>query len=107
MPINHLIVVYYVSPSNTVQQLLLYTRYNLKLMQLRMQHYEDLYTKLDSREGIKMVYKLAKTRDRRTKDISDMPFINSLEGQILTVGSDIILRPIQSTYSMKMRCSSN
>ena len=38
--------------------------------------YEDLYTKLDSREGIKMVYKLAKTRDRRTKYISDMPFIN-------------------------------
>ena len=54
--------------------------------------YEDLYTKLDSREGIKMVYKLAKTRNRRTKDISDMPFINSLEGQILTVGSDIMLR---------------
>ena len=54
--------------------------------------YEDLYTKLDSREGIKMVYKLAKTRDRRSKDISDMPFINSLEGQILTVGSDIKLR---------------
>ena len=54
--------------------------------------YEDLYTKLDSREGIKMVYKLSKTRDRRTKDISDMPFINSLEGQILTVGSDIMLR---------------
>ena len=54
--------------------------------------YEDLYTKLDSREGIKMVYKLAKTRDRRTKDISDMPLINSLEGQILTVGSDIMLR---------------
>ena len=54
--------------------------------------YEDLYTKLDSREWINMVYELAKTRDRRTKDISDMPFINSLEGQILTVGSDIMLR---------------
>ena len=54
--------------------------------------YEDLYKKLDFREGIKMVYKLAKIRDRRTKDISEMPFINSLEGQILTVGSDIMLR---------------
>ena len=54
--------------------------------------YKDLYTKLDSREGIKIVYKLAKIRDRRTKDISDMTFINSLEGQILTVGSDIMLR---------------
>ena len=54
--------------------------------------YEDLYAKLDSREGIKMAYKLAKTRERRSKDISDMPFINSLEGQILTVESDIIQR---------------
>ena len=54
--------------------------------------YEDLYTELDSREGIKMVYKLVTTKYRRTKDISDMPFINSLEGQILTVGSDIMLR---------------
>ena len=54
--------------------------------------YEDLYTKLNSREGIKMLYKLAKTRYRRTKYISDMPFINSLAGQILTVGSDIMLR---------------
>ena len=43
--------------------------------------YEDLYAKLDSREGIKMVYTLAKTRERRSKDISDMPFINSLESQ--------------------------
>ena len=54
--------------------------------------YEDLYAKLDSQEGIKMVYKLAKTRERRSKDISDMTFINSLEGQILTVESDIIQR---------------
>ena len=60
--------------------------------------YEYLYTKLDSREGIKMVYKLAKTRDRRTKNISDMPFINRLEGQILTVGSDIMLRSMANLF---------
>ena len=33
---------------------------------------EDRYTKLDSREGINMVYKLAKTRDGRSTYISDM-----------------------------------
>ena len=54
--------------------------------------YEYIYAKLDSREGIQMVYKLAKTRERRSKDISDMPFINSLEGKILTVESDMIQR---------------
>ena len=49
-----------------------------------------------SREWIKMVYMIAKTRDRRSKDISDMPFINSLEGQILTVGIEIMLRWLKS-----------
>ena len=39
-----------------------------------------------------MVYKLDETRERRSNDISDMPSINSLEGQILTVESDIIQR---------------
>ena len=47
---------------------------------------------MNSRERIKMVYKLAKTRDRRSKYISDMPFFISLEGQILTEGGDIISR---------------
>ena len=59
---------------------------------VRIASYEDLHAKLDSRVGINMVYKLAKTRERRSKDISDMPFINSSEGQILTVESDIIQR---------------
>ena len=39
-----------------------------------------------------MVYRLAKTREKISKDFSYMPFINSLEGQILTVESDIIQR---------------
>ena len=52
--------------------------------------YEYLYAKLDYQEGKKMVYKLAKTRGRSSKDISDMPIINSLECKILTVESDII-----------------
>ena len=39
-----------------------------------------------------MVYKLAKIRDRRSTYISDMPSIISLEGQILTEGSDITSR---------------
>ncbi len=57
--------------------------------------YEYLYGKLDSRKRIKMVYRLAKTSGRRSKIniyISDMPFINSLGGQLLTVGGEIILR---------------
>ena len=62
--------------------------------------YEDFYAKLDSREGIRMVYKLANIRNRRSKDISDTPFINSLEGHILTVESEIIHRWLAYFYGL-------
>ncbi len=34
--------------------------------------YEELYARLDTREGAKIIYKLAKSRDRRSRDISDI-----------------------------------
>ena len=46
--------------------------------------YEDLYQKLDSKEGTNMIYNLAKTRHRRTKDISDNIYISDADGNILT-----------------------
>ena len=38
-------------------------------------YYEKLYTKLDTREGAKIIYKLAKSRDRRSRDISDISYV--------------------------------
>ena len=46
--------------------------------------YEDMYQKLDSREGTDMIYKLAKPRNTRTKDIRDSIYINDEDGNILT-----------------------
>ena len=46
--------------------------------------YEDLHQKLDSREGTYVIYKLDKTRNRRTNDISDSIYINDADGNILT-----------------------
>ena len=51
--------------------------------------YADFYARLDSREGIETAYMLAIPRDRRTKHISAMHFVNKLEGQMLTEGSDM------------------
>ena len=48
--------------------------------------YEELYTKLDTREGAKIIYKLAKSRDRRSRDISD---IADEHGTILTESAKI------------------
>ena len=42
--------------------------------------YEELYTKLDTREGAKIIYKLAKSRDRRSIDISDIAYVKDEDG---------------------------
>ena len=51
--------------------------------------YEKLYTKLDTREGAKLIYKLAKSRDRRSRDISDIAYVKDEDGTILTKSGQI------------------
>ncbi len=51
--------------------------------------YEELYTKLDTREGAKIIYKLAKSRDRRGRDISDTAYVKDEDGTILTESGKI------------------
>ena len=52
--------------------------------------YEELYTKLDTREGAKIIYKLAKSRDRRSRDISDIAYyVKDEDGTILTESGKI------------------
>ena len=46
--------------------------------------YKDLYDKLDSIDGQKMIYKLYKTRERRTRDLTDIAYIKDSNGTILT-----------------------
>ena len=43
-----------------------------------------MYQKLDSREGTNIIYKLAKTRNRGTKYISDNIYVSDADGNILT-----------------------
>ena len=52
--------------------------------------YKDLYDKLDSiEEGQIIIYKLSKTRERRTRDLTDTAFIKDSNGTILTDEDDI------------------
>ena len=41
--------------------------------------YEELYTKLDTRKGVRIIYMFAKSRDRRSRDISTVAHINHLD----------------------------
>ena len=51
--------------------------------------YDELYTKLDTREGAKIIYKLANSRDRRSRDISDMAYVKD-EDETILIESGII-----------------
>ena len=54
--------------------------------------YKDLYDKLDSIDGQKMIYKLSKTRERRTRDLTDIAYIKDSNGTILTDEDEIKAR---------------
>ena len=54
--------------------------------------YEELYTKLYSREGQDMIYKLAITRYRRTLDQEDIVYITDERKHIITEPKRIIGR---------------
>ena len=64
--------------------------------------YAELYKKLDTAEGNKIIYKLAKTRNIRTKDICDNIFINDKEGKIQTDTTKIIAVWKEMQYCIKI-----
>ena len=54
--------------------------------------YKDLYDKLDSIEGQKSIYKMSKTRERRTLYLTDIDYIKDINGTILTDEDEIKAR---------------
>ena len=53
----------------------------------KLDAYEGLYEKLDSREGIKRIYKLAKARHRMSIDMTDGKYILD-ENKVILTNSD-------------------
>ncbi|GJZ45160.1 hypothetical protein Tco_0592756 [Tanacetum coccineum] len=51
--------------------------------------YEDLYKRLDSREGANDIYKIAKAGKRRRRDIGNVRFIKDEEGRTIVREDDI------------------
>ena len=51
--------------------------------------YEDMYDKLNTREGQTLIYKLANTRKRRAQDITNNIYVNDSRGNSLTEDGDI------------------
>ncbi|KAK4303316.1 hypothetical protein Pmani_005768 [Petrolisthes manimaculis] len=54
--------------------------------------YEKLYEKLDSREGEKDLYRLARQRDRAGRDVQHVKMIKDVDGNILTSEESVLRR---------------
>ncbi|XP_071686840.1 uncharacterized protein [Rutidosis leptorrhynchoides] len=51
--------------------------------------YKDLYRKLDSKEGANDIYRIAKARERRRRDLDNIKFIKNEAGQTLVKEDEI------------------
>nr|GEY80232.1 protein RAE1 [Tanacetum cinerariifolium] len=51
--------------------------------------YEDLYKKLDSKEGANDIYTISKARERKRRDIGNMRYIKGEGGRIIVREEDI------------------
>ena len=60
-----------------------------KVAKAKESAYKDLCDKLDSIEGQKILYKLSKTRERRTIYLTDIAYIKDSNGTILTDEDEI------------------
>nr|GEX00285.1 hypothetical protein [Tanacetum cinerariifolium] len=54
--------------------------------------YEDLYKKLDSKEGVNEIYKISKARERRRRDIGNVKYIKDERGCTIVKEEDIRTR---------------
>ncbi|KAF5957849.1 hypothetical protein HYC85_005074 [Camellia sinensis] len=57
--------------------------------EIKLKVYDDLYTRLDSKEGEKRVYKLAKIRERKTRDFNQVKCIKSEDSKVLVKDDEI------------------
>jgi len=55
----------------------------------KAKEYNELYQKLNSREGEKMVYRLAKARERATRDVAQVKTVKDIEGKLLVVEEQV------------------
>ncbi|KAK3569063.1 hypothetical protein QTP86_021523 [Hemibagrus guttatus] len=56
----------------------------IDLSKAKQKAYDELYTRLDTREGEKDLYRLARQRDRDGKDVQQVRVIKDRDGRVLT-----------------------
>ncbi|KAK3511475.1 hypothetical protein QTP70_008958 [Hemibagrus guttatus] len=61
-----------------------FERVKREVSKAKQKAYEELYTRLDTREGQKDLYRLARQRDRDGKDVQQVRVIKDRDGRVLT-----------------------
>ncbi|KAK3572295.1 hypothetical protein QTP86_030253, partial [Hemibagrus guttatus] len=59
-------------------------RVKREVSKAKQKAYDELYTRLDTREGQKDLYRLARQRDRDGKDVQQVRVIKDIDGRVLT-----------------------
>ncbi|KAK3552112.1 hypothetical protein QTP86_000748 [Hemibagrus guttatus] len=59
-------------------------RVKREVSKVKQKAYDELYTRLDTREGEKHLYRLARQRDRDGKDVQQVRVIKDRDGRVLT-----------------------
>ncbi|KAK3569006.1 hypothetical protein QTP86_021584 [Hemibagrus guttatus] len=59
-------------------------RVKIEVSKAKQKAYDELYTRLDTREGEKDLYRLARQRDRDGKDVQQVRVIKDRDGRVLT-----------------------
>ena len=65
------------------------------VMEAKKRGYEDLYRKVDTKEGEKHIFKLARTRSKQRQDLEAMKYIKDEGGRVLLRQEDIKTRWLQ------------
>ncbi|KAK3534112.1 hypothetical protein QTP86_002221 [Hemibagrus guttatus] len=63
----------------------LQSRVKREVSKAKQKAYDELYTRLDTREGEKDLYRLARQRDRDGKDVQQVRVIKDRDGRVLTM----------------------
>ena len=68
--------------------------------------YEDLYARLETKEGEKELYRLARQRNRAGKDVQHMRVIKGENGNVM-VNSELVLKSWKECFEKLMNVENN
>ena len=68
--------------------------------------YDDLYSRLESKEGEKELYRLARQRDRAGKDVQHVRVIKDENGNVM-VNSEAVLKRLKEYFKKLMNEENN